>query len=468
MHRTATMKRLWGALRLTGDLLAAAASLYGAFLVRIRFHLPFTEELLPSDRLALAASTGGVVTALVLQVATLYLFGFYDPPEPQPRMETARRLLPAVGLQGLTMTSFYFLTGAAFPRSVLVLYVVLDLALLLAWRLLLDRLDTPPRRRVALVGSGPEAVEIAAKIRQFGFHGLDIVGFATPPGEPPASAEDREVLGPDLGSLERIPELIREGRLDDVILAATPRDWRTGFIDALAAVRPAEADLLLLPGPFESLLGRMRYRWVRDIPLIEVVNHSEWRMRRPVKRLLDVAAGALLFLLALPVMAVCAAAVKLTSPGPVLYRQERVGRGRQSFTLWKLRTMQVDAERDTGEVLSHPGDPRLTPVGATLRRFRLDEVPQLWNVLNGTMSLVGPRPERPGFVQRYLREIPGYAERFAVSPGLTGLAQVSGEYLSTAGNKLRYDLAYIANWSLWLDVSILLRTAKIVLTSRGT
>jgi len=226
--------------------------------------------------------------------------------------------------------------------------------------------------------------------------------------------------------------------------------------------------VLLLPGPFESLIGRMRYRWVHDLPLVEVVRETEWRVNWPVKRLLDLVVGSLLLLAALPVLGACALAVRLTSPGPVLYRQTRVGRGRRPFTLWKLRTMRVDAESgESGEVLAQPGDPRLTPIGALLRRYRLDEIPQLWNVLRGSMSLVGPRPERPGFVQRYLEEVPGYAERFSLAPGLTGLAQVNGDYHSSPRNKLRYELAYLANWSLWLDVTILLRTVKIVLTSRG-
>jgi lipopolysaccharide/colanic/teichoic acid biosynthesis glycosyltransferase len=166
-------------------------------------------------------------------------------------------------------------------------------------------------------------------------------------------------------------------------------------------------------------------------------------------------------------MGLCALAVRLTSPGGVLYHQMRVGRGQKPFTLYKLRTMRHDAEAESGEVLAQPDDPRLTPIGAFLRRFRLDELPQIFNVLAGSMSLVGPRPERPGFVQRYLREVPGYAERFSLAPGLTGLAQVNGDYHSSPQNKLRYDLAYMANWTLWLDLSILLRTVKIVLTSRG-
>lgn len=455
-------------MRLVGDLAITAVGLYAAFWLRIHLPLPFTRELLPVDRLALAAATGGLATAMAFQVATLYVLGFYDPPEPRPRLELARRLLPAVGLQGLLLATYYFLFDLTFPRSVVVVYLVFDFVLLLLWRTFLDRLHAPRRRRVALVGCGAEALEIAEKIRTFGFHGLDIVGFVHPPGREAPAAGEAAALGPHLGGIDEVPRLVRDGEVDDLILATAEVDWRARLIGELALLRPAGADVLLLPGPFESLVGRLRFRWVRDVPLIEVINHSEWRIHRPLKRGMDLAAGGLLLLLALPALAACALAVRSTSEGPVFYRQERVGRGGRRFRLWKLRTMVVDAEATTGEVLSHPGDPRLTSIGATLRAYRLDELPQLWNVLNGTMSLVGPRPERPGFVDRFRREIPGYTERLAVSPGLTGLAQVSGEYLSSARNKLRYDLAYIANWSLWLDLSILLRTVKIVLTSRGT
>ena len=252
-----------------------------------------------------------------------------------------------------------------------------------------------------------------------------------------------------------------------MVLASSNAGWRAGLLDGLAEARPAHASVLSLPGPYESLIGRMRYRWVHDLPLIEVVRETEWRINWPLKRLLDLVGGSVLLLVASPLMILCALAVRLTSPGDVLYRQTRIGRGQKSFILYKFRTMRQDAEAESGEVLAQPGDPRLTPIGAFLRRYRLDELPQLFNVLQGTMSLVGPRPERPGFVQRYLAEVPGYAERFSLAPGLTGLAQVNGDYYSSPQNKLRYDLAYLANWSLWLDLSILLRTVKIVLTSRG-
>jgi exopolysaccharide biosynthesis polyprenyl glycosylphosphotransferase len=242
--------------------------------------------------------------------------------------------------------------------------------------------------------------------------------------------------------------------------------WQNRLIDLLAGVRPTGTAVLLLPGPFESLIGRMRYRWVSDVPLLEVIGSAEWRLHQPFKRLLDLAGAGALLLLATPALALCALLVRLTSPGPVLYRQTRVGLGQRPFTLLKLRTMRTDAEQGE-ELMATPGDPRLTPVGAFLRRMRLDELPQLLNVLGGTMSLVGPRPERPGFVRTFLATVPGYAERFTLRPGLTGLAQVNGDYDSTAENKLRYDLAYMANWSLWLDLSILVRTVRTMLTSRG-
>jgi exopolysaccharide biosynthesis polyprenyl glycosylphosphotransferase len=351
-----------------------------------------------------------------------------------------------------------------------VLYIGLDFVLLLAWRLALDRTVRRHERRVAIVGSGEAAREIATAIHGHRWHGLKVAGYVPTggggPDADPAGGPD-PLLGPCLGRPEDLPGLLAAGDVDDVILAGEPDSWQTRLIDGLAKSRPDHTNVLLLPGPYESLIGRMRYRWVHDLPLIEVVRESEWRINRPAKRLMDLLAGSLLLLLALPLMAACALAVRLTSPGPVLYRQTRVGRDRRPFILWKFRTMRIDAEGEGDEVLAQPGDPRLTPIGAFLRRLRLDELPQLANVLDGTMSLVGPRPERPGFVQRYLAEVPGYAERFSLAPGLTGLAQVNGDYHSTPQNKLRYELAYMGNWSLWLDLAILVRTVKIVLTSRG-
>jgi exopolysaccharide biosynthesis polyprenyl glycosylphosphotransferase len=222
----------------------------------------------------------------------------------------------------------------------------------------------------------------------------------------------------------------------------------------------------VVPSPYEILIGRRERLRLHDIPLIE--------LRQPVtggagivKRAFDVALAAVLLLPALPLLLVAAALVWVTSPGPVLYRQVRVGKDGRPFTMLKLRTMEAEAERTTGPVLAAANDPRITPLGRVLRATRLDELPQLWNVLRGDMSFVGPRPERPEFVTRFAREIDGYTERFTVRPGVTGYAQVGGEYHTSAATKLKYDLAYIYNRTLWLDLRILSETVKVMLTRRG-
>jgi len=460
------LSRWLGRLRPVGDAAVAALALWIAFRLRIAVELPFTAFALPLEKLAFLPPA--LLWLVPAQLVLLSLFGLYESFRPLPRTELARRLVLATGFQAVAGSAALFLAGGEFPRSVLLLYAAIDAALLYLWRRLVERLHEPPMRRLALVGSGPGAREVARSLSAHGWHGLRVVGHVPLPGEDGGEGDDPgPELGPRLGTIDDLPALLAAGAIDDLLLAPRAENWQSALIDRLAGARPPHASVLLLPGPFESLIGRMRYRWVHDLPVIEVVGESEWHLRRPTKRLFDLAAGSLLALAAAPLVALCAAAVKLTSPGPVFYRQQRVGRGLAPFELVKLRTMRLDAEAAGEEVMASPNDPRLTPIGGFLRRYRLDELPQLLHVLSGAMSLVGPRPERPGFVARYLEEVPGYRERFSVAPGLTGLAQVNGDYRSSPENKLRYDLAYIASVNLWLDLSILLRTVRIVLTSSG-
>ena len=436
-----------------------------AFYIRFNLPVPLTESLLPADRVTY------LVTALILVAATqnpiLYFFGFYELPRPRQRAERLRRLFLGTTFQALLFTGYFFLLERQFPRSVLLLYVVLNFAFLVLQRLAADRLLMPPALRAVVVGANERAGELARDIDIYHWHGLSIVGYVTPPHEAGLRASE-QALGDFLGTTDDLPGLLAEGVADEVILASTTTTWETRLFDRLSLEGAAKPTLLLLPTPFESLVGRMRYRSIHDVPLIEVVRRNEWTAKRPIRRLVDILLTLLMLIPALPLIFLCGLAIRLTSPGPIFYSQTRLGRRQRPFVIWKLRTMRANAEDAHEEVLAKRDDPRITTVGSFLRNTRLDELPQLFNVLGGSMSLVGPRPERPGFVRRYLEDVPGYAGRFAIPPGLTGLAQVNGDYDSSPENKLRYDLAYLANGSIWLDITIMLRTVKIVLTSRGT
>jgi exopolysaccharide biosynthesis polyprenyl glycosylphosphotransferase len=466
VHRDSSQADVWRFWSFVGDLAVAWVALYLAFRIRIVAVLPGSADTLPQERFAYFGQVW--VWVVLAQPVALYFFGLYEARSKRPRLEIARWVSLAVFIQTLALATGLFLASQSFPRSVLVLYAGLDIALLVLWRIFLQSLFRTPMRQVVLVGCGPAALDVAQKIRAHHFHGLEVRGYLPVPGRESAAPEaGASALGTRLASAAELERLLRTGEVDDVILAPEPDDWQTALLDEIAGTRPRRPTILLLPGPFESLIGTMRYRWINDLPLIEVMREGDWRAGMPLKRLCDLAGAAALGLASAPLFLLAALAVALSSPGPVLFRQERVGRSLRPFRVVKFRTMQVDAERESGEVLAQRDDPRLTPVGGFLRRYRLDELPQLWNVMTGEMSLVGPRPERPGFVQQHLERVPGYAERFAAPPGLTGLAQVNGEYHSTPENKLRYDLAYIANRSLWLDLSILVRTVRIVLTSQG-
>jgi exopolysaccharide biosynthesis polyprenyl glycosylphosphotransferase len=240
--------------------------------------------------------------------------------------------------------------------------------------------------------------------------------------------------------------------------------------DALTAVRLAGVRVTDVSSFYEQLTGRIPVEGLSDPGLMQDGAASSSPGARAVRRALDVLLASIGLLLALPVCALVALAIKLDSRGPVLYRQQRVGRNGRVFTLAKFRSMRIDAEAGSGPVWAREDDPRITRVGRWLRGLRLDELPQLWSVIRNDMSLVGPRPERPYFVDDLNRRIPHFAERHMVKPGVTGWAQINHSYgnsLDDAFIKLQYDLYYVKHRSLALDVAILLRTVKVVVLQQG-
>jgi exopolysaccharide biosynthesis polyprenyl glycosylphosphotransferase len=448
----------FGPTALAGDLAAAALCLYGAFLLRTRVALPGTEGLLPAAKVHYTFLNVAIV--LGAQAFFLSLFGLYRARE-RFREPLARLLVPALFFELLALSAVYFLAFAQsflFPRSVLVLYILLDAVALGLWRTLLDRLFPQGRRRAIIVGSGRPAALIAEAIRRHPWTGVEVVGVVGgAPGTPSGL--------PVLGRVEDLTEIAERVGADEVIVTPEESTWK----DQISERIPPrwQADLLVWPSPFETMIGRLRFRIVGDLPLLEARMRPLEGIRGGMKRAFDLALSAATLVLTFPILLAAAAAVAATSRGGIFYRQERVGKDGRPFELWKLRTMRREAEGETGAVLSSPGDPRVTPVGRWLRSTRIDEIPQLWNVLAGDMSLVGPRPERPEFTSRFAESVAGYRLRLAARPGVTGLAQVSGDYATEPEIKLRYDLAYLNNWSLGLDLSILLRTLPVILTRRG-
>ena len=447
----------WAAL--AGDALAALAALALATAIRRSFQVPLTTSRLPFENFALTPLVLGVT--VLVQVLTFSLFGAYS-----ARVRVGGslgRLLAAVQAAQLLVfsTLLYFSEIPRFPRSVLLVYLVLDGGLLYLERYFLRALSLYGGRRRALIVGGAEQGELLADaIRRHPWTGIDLAGVATP-GAALAPGKGTHLLR----SPEDLEAIIEETQADYVLFAPEEVSFRDEAIEHLA--QAGKSSLWVLPSAYETLIGRLRFRPLGELPLLEVGSSAPQGLPAAAKRLMDFLAACAGLILAAPFLLLAAAAIRITGGPPVFYTQDRVGRNRKNFRLWKLRTMRLGAEEETGAVLASRDDPRVTRIGRFLRASRLDEVPQLYNVLAGEMSLVGPRPERPEFVAGFEDEIPGYGLRFAVRPGLTGLAQVSGEYETHPKIKLRYDLAYVNNWSLALDLVILARTLPVVLTRRG-
>jgi exopolysaccharide biosynthesis polyprenyl glycosylphosphotransferase len=259
--------------------------------------------------------------------------------------------------------------------------------------------------------------------------------------------------------------LVQQHNIGEVVIAYSPT-WQQVLIDELAANCP-DVGLQIVPSSYESLMRVGGVRNCDDIALVRLTLNGGW-LKELVKRSFDIFAALMGLLLFSPFFLVTATLVKLFSPGPVIFAQERIGRYGKPFTLYKIRTMIHNAEAQTGPTLSQgDDDPRLTRIGRWFKILRLDEIPQLWNVLKGEMSLVGPRPERSFFVDRYTHMVPSYRKRHLVRPGITGLAQVCGGYHTDARDKLRFDLIYVSHHSLGLDLMILLRTVLIIFRPKG-
>lgn len=347
----------------------------------------------------------------------------------------------------LVMIAFISL-GRIFVRSVQKLLILrgkgLHRTLIVGWTDVLDHLYTEVARY-------PEA-------------GLDIVGavklYRDETEKPAENGQHR---------VEDLPRLIDELEVQDVLIALGPNDGDQ-LVDVLRLCDGKPVTLKLVPDFYTIIGGMARTEHMYGLPLIEVLPEPMQAWEQSVKRLLDLLISICVVVIGLPVWILLGILIRLTSPGPAIYKQRRIGRNGREFTMYKFRTMQQDAEAATGPVWATADDPRYTPLGRWLRKTRLDEVPQFFNVLRGDMSLVGPRPERPYFVEKLSQEIPLYSRRHRVKPGITGWAQVKWKYdasLEDVQQKVKYDLFYIENMSLRRDLQILFRTIYTALRGSG-
>jgi sugar transferase (PEP-CTERM system associated) len=408
---------------------------------------------------------GGYVRILVLTAIVLLLshgFDLYDSSQLGAKLDQAFRLLFVLGLVALVLAGVVKLFPGFLPgsNSALLGVGILTVALF-GWRSMYGWLVRQPffRERVYVLGTGERAERLVDGLRARAELGIEVVGWTgNLQGE-----LTREAVGTHLAQLGRQTAVHR-------VIVAMPDRRGTLPVEELLALRLAGVKVEEATSWLEKISGRIEVEQLYPSWLIFVEGFRFSGVFRLVRRVLNFTVALVALVLTLPLLPLVALAIRLDSPGPVLYRQKRVGRGGASFFCYKFRTMRPDAEADSGATWAQDSDPRITRFGKFLRTSRLDEIPQLWCVLKGDMHFVGPRPERPEFVEWLSKEIPYYGVRHIVRPGITGWAQVRYKYgntLDDAREKLQYDLFYIKNASLGLDLLIWLQTVKIVLLGRG-
>jgi sugar transferase (PEP-CTERM system associated) len=421
----------------------------------------------------LVDENGAAKTLLAAGVAQacLYYADLYDLRLAADRPELFVRIIQALGAASFILAVVYFWFPALIiGRGVFMIAAFLVITLAITWRLVFVWMSGQmgPRERLLLVGTSQAAVSLARELHEHRHElGVEIVGFVD---ADPALVGTRVVNPGVIGLIDDIPSIVRTKSVDRVVVSLSDARGKLPM-EKLLEMKLDGVTFDHLASVYEEYMGKIAVENLRPSWLIFSSGFRRSRLLGACKRVIDFVVAALGLLVALPLMAVIAAAVKLTSPGPVLYHQRRVGLLGKIFVVHKFRTMRADAEADTGPVwAAKDGDVRVTPIGYWLRRTRLDELPQFWNVMKGEMSLVGPRPERPEFVESLTRDIPYYGQRHVVRPGVTGWAQVRYTYGAStedALQKLQYDLYYIKNSSLALDGFIIFDTIKTVIRRRG-
>jgi len=357
--------------------------------------------------------------------------------------------------------------GHSYARLSIIPAVLFSAVVMTAERYVLRQYETRLRRkgigseRVLMVGNGPGSELLIRRMNMFPQYGFHVVGVASDD-----ASEDTFVGVPVVGKVDALPQLAESLKVHQVFLAL-PASERERLMHLIKLCEDQNLEFKIVPDLLEVMSTRVAAGAIDGLPLVGIRRSQLRGSAAAMKRAIDVLVSAILLVVFSPVLLVVAILIKIFMPGPVLFRQERIGRERQPFMIYKFRSMIPDAEASTGPVVAKPGDTRVTALGRFLRRSSLDELPQLYNVLRGDMSLVGPRPQPTYFDERYSGEVPRYLERQRARPGLTGWAEVNDlRGAAPILDRTMYDVYYIENWSLALDLKIVILTALRLFSQR--
>jgi sugar transferase (PEP-CTERM system associated) len=441
-----------------------------ACLVALAFVAATIARLGPNDATLMLGYEQGAIKILLVSAAfmiCMYYFDLYDSSILSNRREVLSRLVGVLGTVCVVLAVLYYLyPPLELGRGIFAIGFMFVAAVLLLWRKMFSAINSQPQfaERALIFGDGPLAASLLDELESRPELGLRVVGHLF-------FSERRESAGDPLVPVacEELSRVVKVHRVNRIVVAMGDRRGKLP-VELLLSLK--SRGVLIQDGTdvYEAITGKVPIESLRLGWLLFSPGFHLSRFLLIYKRLASMLVSILGLLLSLPLLPFVALAIKLTSPGTIFYRQKRVGRDGTVFYCYKFRTMCTDAEADSGPTWVGDGDPRITRVGRVLRLSRLDEIPQLWNVLKGDMSIVGPRPERPEFVEWLTLEIPYYHLRHTIRPGITGWAQVRYKYGSSvedAKEKLRYDLFYIKNISPGLDFLIFLDTTKTILFGRG-
>jgi exopolysaccharide biosynthesis polyprenyl glycosylphosphotransferase len=420
---------------------------------------------LEDGMLYLGEHWGSLVGAVIIYMLVFYAGGMYEPPTRSRRLDFDFLPLVVTGIAaGITGLVLYARPQMILGRGIWAISSILILGLAYGLRHLflgLVRRGMFLKQAMLLCDHPDRAADLLRLLKTNASSMYEVAGLVVC-GAIPASSYNEEL--PVLGTAETLSQLVENNDISVILLSVSPMRSHE-LLSQLRPLRYAGVEIMDYVSLSEELGQEIPLAHINDEWLMTVAMNSSVLQIRKVKRAMDIAVSLVGLLPGIPVLLISGLLIKLTSPGPVIYRQRRIGLGGVPYVLYKLRTMRTDAESG-GAVWAQKQDARVTRVGYFFRKWRIDEIPQLFNILKGEMSLVGPRPERPEFTEKLATFIPFYNERHLVQPGLTGWAQVRYPYAASfeaAARKLQFDLYYIKNMSFLLDASILLRTFKTIL-----